>query len=80
MPGCELDCELDCDASCRTELKGTCEASCTGVDAALFCDGQYVDTGNNLQNCLDALKATLKLPHYVIGEIVPGEPRVTYRT
>jgi phosphoribosylformylglycinamidine cyclo-ligase len=29
---------------------------------------------------LDALKRTLKLPHYVIGEIVPGEPRVTYRT
>jgi phosphoribosylformylglycinamidine cyclo-ligase len=29
---------------------------------------------------VDALKATLKLPHYVIGEIVPGEPRVTYRT
>jgi phosphoribosylformylglycinamidine cyclo-ligase len=29
---------------------------------------------------VDALKATLNLPHYVIGEIVPGEPRVTYRT
>jgi phosphoribosylformylglycinamidine cyclo-ligase len=29
---------------------------------------------------VDAFKATLKTPHYVIGEIVPGEPRVTYRT
>jgi phosphoribosylformylglycinamidine cyclo-ligase len=29
---------------------------------------------------VDALASTLKLPHYVIGEIVPGEPRVTYRT
>src|SRR3954469_7086930 len=29
---------------------------------------------------VDALKATLNLPHYVIGEIIPGEPRVTYRT
>jgi len=29
---------------------------------------------------VDALKATLNLPHYIIGEIVPGEPRVTYRT
>jgi len=28
----------------------------------------------------DAFTATLKLPHYVIGEVVPGEPRVTYRT
>jgi phosphoribosylformylglycinamidine cyclo-ligase len=29
---------------------------------------------------LDALKATLKTPHYSIGRIIPGEPRVTYRT
>lgn len=29
---------------------------------------------------LDALIATLKMPHYQIGRIVPGEPRVTYRT
>jgi phosphoribosylformylglycinamidine cyclo-ligase len=29
---------------------------------------------------LDALKATLKTPHYQIGRIIPGEPRVTYRS
>jgi len=29
---------------------------------------------------VDALTATLKIPHYIIGKIVPGEPRVTYRT
>jgi phosphoribosylformylglycinamidine cyclo-ligase len=28
---------------------------------------------------LDALLATLKTPHYQIGRIIPGEPRVTYR-
>lgn len=28
----------------------------------------------------EALKATLKTPHYQIGRIIPGEPRVTYRT
>lgn len=28
----------------------------------------------------DALVATLKSPHYNIGRIVPGEPRVTYRS
>ena len=27
----------------------------------------------------EALKATLKTPHYQIGRIIPGEPRVTYR-
>jgi len=29
---------------------------------------------------VDALAATLQSPHFIIGEIVPGEPRVTYRT
>ena len=29
---------------------------------------------------LDALKATLRMPHYQIGRIIPGEPRVTYRS
>ena len=29
---------------------------------------------------LDRFTATLKIPHYTIGEIIPGEPRVTYRT
>jgi hypothetical protein len=27
----------------------------------LFCNGQYVDSGNNLQNCIDALKAQLNI-------------------
>ena len=29
---------------------------------------------------LDALTATLKTPYYQIGRIIPGEPRVTYRS
>src|SRR5262249_44163070 len=29
---------------------------------------------------LDAFSATLKTPYYRIGQIIPGEPRVTYRT
>jgi phosphoribosylformylglycinamidine cyclo-ligase len=29
---------------------------------------------------VDNLAATLQSPHFIIGEIVPGEPRVTYRT
>ncbi|HLQ78772.1 MAG TPA: AIR synthase-related protein, partial [Terriglobia bacterium] len=29
---------------------------------------------------VDALTTTLKMPSYHIGEIIPGEPRVTYRT
>jgi len=28
---------------------------------SLFCDGHYVDSGNNLQNCINALKAELNI-------------------
>jgi MYXO-CTERM domain-containing protein len=42
-------------------MQGGCEAQCTQPKGALFCDGQYVDAGNNLQECLDALVATFKI-------------------
>jgi phosphoribosylaminoimidazole (AIR) synthetase len=28
---------------------------------------------------VDAFVATLDTPHYTIGQIIPGEPRVSYR-
>jgi hypothetical protein len=60
-----LDCQIDCQAkgyaSCETEVKGGCEIACQGKEGALFCDGQYVDHGDNLQMCIDALKARLNV-------------------
>lgn len=60
-----IDCQVDCQssgyASCKAELEGGCKARCSQPEGALFCDGQYVDTGNNLQNCIDALRAALNI-------------------
>jgi MYXO-CTERM domain-containing protein len=60
-----MDCEVSCQTSgyvdCEASMKGGCEAQCTQPDGALFCNGSYVDTGNNLQNCIDALKAELNI-------------------
>lgn len=54
-----LDCQVNCQssgfASCQTSLTGGCQAQCSQPKGALFCNGQYVDAGNNLQNCLNAL-------------------------
>jgi hypothetical protein len=47
------------EANCEADLKGGCTAHCSDPNGALFCDGNYVDTGNNLQNCIDALNAIL---------------------
>lgn len=54
---CQIDCQGKLDASCKAELEGGCKARCSKPEGALFCDGQYVDTGDNLQQCIDALKA-----------------------
>lgn len=60
-----LDCQIDCQAGgyvdCEAELKGGCEAACTRPEGALFCDGNYVDYGDNLDECVAALKAALDI-------------------
>ena len=60
-----LDCEADCQAmgfaDCETEVQGGCDVACKSEGGALFCDGQYVDHGDHLQECVDALKAALNI-------------------
>lgn len=60
-----IDCQIDCQAKgygeCKANLEGGCKAKCTAPEGALFCDGQYVDTGNNLSNCIDALNKVLNV-------------------
>jgi hypothetical protein len=56
-----MDCQIDCQAksfvSCETDLQGGCETACSKPDGALFCDGQYVDVGDKLDQCVADLKA-----------------------
>jgi MYXO-CTERM domain-containing protein len=74
-----LDCQLDCQAEgwaeCKVDLQGGCEADCRDAGAALFCDGQYVDHGNNLQECIDSLQAMLNAEVHGEAELTcrPGE-------
>jgi MYXO-CTERM domain-containing protein len=60
-----MDCQISCQASgyvdCKADLQGGCEIACQSPDGALFCDGQYVDTGGNLQECIAALQALLNI-------------------
>ena len=54
-----FNCQFSCQGDCYASLTGGCEADCTSPNGALFCDGQYVDAGNNLECCLSALSAYL---------------------
>jgi len=56
---CQVDCQSQGYASCETQVTGGCKVSCQRTEGALFCDGNYVDDGDRLQQCIDALKATL---------------------
>jgi MYXO-CTERM domain-containing protein len=38
---------------------GGCTARCKGQKGALFCDGDFIDTGDKLDSCVQALKDTL---------------------
>jgi hypothetical protein len=56
-----VDCQSEGFAECELDVQGGCELACESEDGALFCDGQYVDHGDNLQRCIDALEAVLDL-------------------
>jgi hypothetical protein len=56
---CQVDCQAKGYAKCEAEVTGGCKARCTSTKGALFCDGNFVDTGDKLQECVDALKAVL---------------------
>lgn len=61
-----LDCQTTCQEeefeSCEHELEVECSGSCD-VDAALFCNGEYVLAGADLDDCVQALvaKGTLEV-------------------
>jgi hypothetical protein len=58
---CQVDCQYDKYVGCETELKGGCEAACSKPDGALFCDGQYVDVGEQLDQCVADLKSLFEI-------------------
>lgn len=65
---CQIDCQADGYADCKADLEGGCRVSCMRPEGALFCEGQYVDAGDNLQECVAALKALLDVMVYAEGD------------
>lgn len=69
---CQIDCQADGFVDCEAELRGGCEVVCSKPEGALFCDGQYVDYGDNLQECLDALEAAFDVQGSASGQCSNG--------
>jgi hypothetical protein len=51
---------MKCRAKGEASCTGGCEIACTKPDAALFCDGQYIDHGGNLDSCVGAIETWIK--------------------
>lgn len=58
---CQVMCQADGYVDCKASLEGGCTAECQKPEGALFCDGQYVDHGGNLEECVNALRALLDI-------------------
>lgn len=61
---CTADANMDCQTTCQDvafeeceqEFRANCDASCTG-DGTLFCDGEYIISGSQIEPCVKALAA-----------------------
>jgi hypothetical protein len=51
---------MDCRAKGEVDCTGGCEIACSKPNAALFCDGQYIDHGGHLDSCVGAIEAFIK--------------------
>jgi hypothetical protein len=56
---CQIMCQGEAYAECQVEMQGECRVNCDPARGSMFCDGQYVDHGNNFQECVDALNAVV---------------------
>ena len=71
---CQIDCQAGGYVDCKADLQIKCETQCEEFDGALVCDGQYVDHGGNLEECVAALEAALNIEveGYADGECGDG--------
>jgi hypothetical protein len=58
---CQADCRAMGRADCEADMQLKCETQCNDPDGAVFCDGEYVDRGNNADECIAALNDVLNV-------------------
>lgn len=65
---CQADCQADGFVDCKARVTGGCEVDCMSQEGALFCDGYYVDTKDQLEMCVAALEAALDIEYMASAE------------
>ncbi len=69
-----IDCQIECQSAgyvdCQVDVQGDCQTACDLRQGALFCDGQFIDHGDNLVECIESLIELLdiRVVGYANGE------------
>jgi hypothetical protein len=58
---CQAYCQANGYAKCEADLKLKCQGECKMSNRPVLCSGQYIDRGDNFQECIDALKSRLNI-------------------
>lgn len=53
---CQVQANVDCYVKCTADIEGGCKVACESPKGALFCNNQYVDVGDNVDDCLNYLE------------------------
>ncbi len=56
---CQIDCQAEGFADCKVEVEGGCEAPAGRSAARCSATGQYVDYGNDFEECVAAIRAAI---------------------
>jgi hypothetical protein len=60
-----IDCQVECQqrsvTTCHDQVVQECNEECETEGAAIFCEGQFLATGNNLRACADELLAEFSI-------------------
>ncbi len=59
---CQVKCQESSYDSCKSDYVDTCTTQCNQTGGALFCNGDYVDVGDNLDDCVTAANGVLTTP------------------
>lgn len=64
---CQAACQAKGSVECEARVTGGCKARCETPEGAIFCSGEYVDAGDNLKECINALYAKYAIKVNVSG-------------
>lgn len=65
---CQVLCQAEGFSACEVATQQRCDESCDEPEGALFCNGQFIEHGDNLEHCVSALREELGIRVVALAE------------